>query len=198
MAVNPQYDIPRGQVPCTYHPKTLTGLRCSRCGKPICPQCGVRTPVGLRCPDCAGVRGLPTYQTSPNVLAKAGLVGLGVAAAVGIVWGFIPDWGFYLSMLLGFGVAEAMAKAANYKRGRDLQVIAMALVALGLVISRYVLAGRLGISFEQINQLDQFVFSEGIRDDFGGPVQVTTAMRLRLVDVLFAAIPFAIGWIRFR
>lgn len=198
MAVDAQYDVPRGQVPCTYHPKTMTGLRCSRCGKPICPQCGVRTPVGLRCPDCAGVRGLPTYQTSPNALLKAGAAGLAVAIVVGVIWGYIPDWGFYLAIALGFGVAEAMAKMANYKRGRDLQVVALAMVVLGLVISRYVLAQRLGITFEQINNLDQVVISQGIFDDFGGPVRVTTAMRLRLVDLIFAAIPFVINWVRFK
>ncbi len=198
MAVDPQFDFPRGQVPCTYHPKTMTGLRCSRCGKPICPQCGVRTPVGLRCPDCAGVRGLPTYQTSTNVLARAGGVGLAVAVAVGVLWGFIPDWGFYLSLVLGFGVAEAMAKAANYKRGRDLQIIAMVLVALGLVISRYVLAERFGITADQINRLDEFVFNPEVMNEYGGGVRVTALLRLRLIDLLFGAIPFVIGWIRFR
>ena len=198
MAVDAQYDIPRGQVPCTYHPKTMTGLRCSRCGKPICPQCGVRTPVGLRCPDCAGVRGLPTYQTSPNALLKAGAAGLAVAIVVGVIWGYIPDWGFYLALALGFGVSEAMARMANYKRGHDLQVVALAMVALGLVISRYVLAQQLGITFEQINNLDDIVISQGIFDDFGGPVRVTTAMRLRLVDLIFAAIPFVINWVRFK
>lgn len=176
----------------------MTGLRCSRCGKPICPQCGVRTPVGLRCPDCAGVRGLPTYQTSPNALLKAGGAGLAVAVLVGVIWGYIPDWGFYLALALGFGVAEAMAKMANFKRGRDLQVMAMGMVALGLIVSRYVLAQRLGITAEQINQLEEFVFSQGIRDDFGGPVRVSTAMRLRLVDLIFGAIPFVITWVRFK
>ena len=198
MAVNAQYDVPRGQVPCTYHPKTMTGLRCSRCGKPICPQCGVRTPVGLRCPDCAGVRGLPTYQTSPNALLKAGAAGLAVAVLVGVIWGYIPDWGFYLALALGFGISEAMARMANYKRGRDLQVVAFAMVALGLLLSRYVLAQRLGITAEQINQLDDFVFTQAVIDDFGGPVRVTTAMRLRLVDLIFAAIPFVINWVRFK
>jgi hypothetical protein len=144
------------------------------------------------------VRGLPTYQTSSNVLLKAGAAGLAVAVVVGVIWGFIPDWGFYLSLALGFGVAEAMARMANYKRGRDLQVVAMAMVAVGLLISRYVLAQRLGITAEQINQLDQIVFSPAILDDFGGPVQVTTAMRLRIVDLVFAAIPFVITWIRFK
>jgi hypothetical protein len=30
-----------------------TPLTCSSCGTPICPQCYVRTAVGLRCPKCA-------------------------------------------------------------------------------------------------------------------------------------------------
>src|SRR5918998_6686415 len=96
-----QPGFPSGQVRCTYHPNVMTGLRCSRCGKPICPRCGVRTPVGLRCPDCAGVRGLPTYRTSSAVLAKAAAAGLGVAPAGGLLCGFAPDWGFYLALLLG-------------------------------------------------------------------------------------------------
>ena len=198
MAVNPQFDVPRGQVPCTYHPKTMTGLRCSRCGKPICPQCGVRTPVGLRCPECAGVRGLPTYQTGANVLVKSTAAGALVAVAVGVLWGFIPDWGFYLALLLGFGIVEVIAKAANYKRGRDLQVIAMVLVGVGLAISRYILAERFGISADQINRLDEFVFTPEVVNEYGGGVRLTSVLRLRVVDILFAAIPFVISWIRFR
>jgi len=172
------------EVRCSYHPAVETRLRCSRCGKPICPRCGVRTPVGLRCPDCAGVRGLPTYATSPNVLAKAAAVGFPVALAVGLLWAWAPDWGFYLGLLLGFGVAEAMAWAANAKRGRDLQVLALALVAFGLVVSRVVLAQRLGIPWSEINALS--------------PV-IEHVLYLRVLpDLVFAVIPFVIAWIRFR
>ena len=124
-----------GETRCSYHPSVPTRLRCSRCGKPICPRCGVRTPVGLRCPDCAGVRGLPTYATSPTVLARAGGAGLAVALGVGLLWGFAPDWGFYLALLLGFGVVEAMAWASNAKRGRDLQGLDLLVVVVGLVLS---------------------------------------------------------------
>src|SRR5829696_9433206 len=118
-----------GQVPCSYHPRVLTGLRCSRCGKPICPQCAVRTPVGLRCPDCAGVRGLPTYPTGFDALVKAAGIGLVLAVAIGYVWSRYPDWGFYLALVLGFSIAESMAWAAKGKRGVDLQVLGIVLVA---------------------------------------------------------------------
>jgi membrane associated rhomboid family serine protease len=41
---------------CYRHPSRETGVSCSNCGKPICPDCMTATPVGMRCPDCAGRR----------------------------------------------------------------------------------------------------------------------------------------------
>jgi membrane associated rhomboid family serine protease len=41
---------------CYRHPSRETGVSCSNCGKPICPDCMTPTPVGMRCPDCAGQR----------------------------------------------------------------------------------------------------------------------------------------------
>ncbi len=37
---------------CYRHPDRETGVSCSSCGKPICPDCMTPTPVGMRCPDC--------------------------------------------------------------------------------------------------------------------------------------------------
>ena len=39
---------------CYRHPSRETGVSCSNCGKPICPDCMTATPVGMRCPDCSG------------------------------------------------------------------------------------------------------------------------------------------------
>jgi hypothetical protein len=162
----------------------MTRLRCSRCGKPICPRCGVRTPVGLRCPECAGVRGLPTYRTSSNALAKSAGVGLSVASVVGILWGYAPQWNFYLSLALGFGVAETMAWAAKGKRGTDLQVIAFVAIVGSLVLGRVILAHRLGITWAEFNNL---------------PPGVVDALYLHVIpDGLFAILAFAIAWYRFR
>jgi membrane associated rhomboid family serine protease len=41
---------------CYRHPSRETGVSCSNCGNPICPDCMTSTPVGMRCPDCAGKR----------------------------------------------------------------------------------------------------------------------------------------------
>src|SRR5262245_37150906 len=41
---------------CYRHPNRETGVSCSNCGNPICPDCITATPVGMRCPDCARQR----------------------------------------------------------------------------------------------------------------------------------------------
>ena len=41
---------------CYRHPSRETGVSCSNCGNPICPDCMTATPVGMRCPECAGQR----------------------------------------------------------------------------------------------------------------------------------------------
>jgi membrane associated rhomboid family serine protease len=41
---------------CYRHPNRETGVSCSNCGRPICPDCMTPTPVGMRCPDCARER----------------------------------------------------------------------------------------------------------------------------------------------
>lgn len=178
----------RGQVPCSYHPNVMTGLRCTRCGKPICPDCGVRTPVGLRCPDCAGVRGLPTIRTSKSTLARAGAAGLAAAAIVSLLWYLGPDWKFYLSLALGFGVAEAMAYVAKGKRGADLQVVGLLIVTLAIVAVRFLLAWKYGFSLELITAGDGLLYE---------PVRYWLQLRI-IPDVLFMALSYAIVWIRFR
>ena len=41
---------------CYRHPSRETGVSCSSCGRPICPDCMAPTPVGMRCPECARER----------------------------------------------------------------------------------------------------------------------------------------------
>ncbi|MDT0436897.1 MULTISPECIES: rhomboid family intramembrane serine protease [Streptomyces] len=38
---------------CYRHPDRETGIRCTRCDRPICPECMVDASVGFQCPQCA-------------------------------------------------------------------------------------------------------------------------------------------------
>ncbi len=70
---------------CYRHPNRETGVRCSNCGRPICPDCMTSTPVGMRCPECARqrtrARGIGVTSSEPVVTYV--LIGICVAAFVG-------------------------------------------------------------------------------------------------------------------
>jgi membrane associated rhomboid family serine protease len=53
---------------CYRHPNRETGVSCSNCGKPICPDCMTSTPVGMRCPDCSRQR--TPVRTMRNIYAN--------------------------------------------------------------------------------------------------------------------------------
>ena len=171
-----------GSVPCADHPDVETRLRCSRCGRPICPRCGVRTPVGMRCPDCAGTRSAVAANPARTLTAAA--AGLAVATVVGIGWGFSPNCQFYWALLLGFGTVETMVRLLTKRQGLDLQAIAIAIVVFGIVLSRVVLSQRLGVNLAEIESLRP---------------AMQRALYLRpLPDLLFALLPILIAWVRFR
>lgn len=69
---------------CYRHPDRETGVSCSNCERPICPECMTPTPVGMRCPECArertkvtrGASGPGSYDTPATYV----LIALNVAA----------------------------------------------------------------------------------------------------------------------
>jgi membrane associated rhomboid family serine protease len=74
---------------CYRHPNRETGVRCSNCGRPICPDCMTSTPVGMRCPECARQRQrVRTMRSTSNepVLTYI-LIGINVAVALGTFLG---------------------------------------------------------------------------------------------------------------
>lgn len=73
---------------CYRHPNRETGVSCSNCGRPICPECMTPTPVGMRCPECARQRTRVTRgvgEVSLRTAAPATFVLIALNVAVFLV-----------------------------------------------------------------------------------------------------------------
>jgi hypothetical protein len=128
-------------VRCVRHPDVETSLRCGKCATPICPRCMVQTPVGGRCPDCAGLQKLPTFRVSGSYYLRAIGAALVMAVVVGLLWGLINYFiaFFYINLLLaggvGYVIAEAIGFSTNRKRGTWLAAIGGTAVVLSYLIN---------------------------------------------------------------
>ena len=77
---------------CYRHPSRETGVSCSNCGRPICPDCMTATSVGMRCPECSKqkteVRRLATTSDRPTatitIIALCVLVYFGMSSSGGL------------------------------------------------------------------------------------------------------------------
>lgn len=133
---------------CARHPKKETAIRCGRCETPICPDCLVHAPVGMRCPDCARVNRVPTYDVPLLYLLR----GIGAGAAVGIALGIaflfgsrllfnlalqlgvaivLPYIYIIIIVAIGYAIGEAVSLATNRKRGNRLKIVS----ALSMVLA---------------------------------------------------------------
>jgi hypothetical protein len=139
-----QYD-PEIPMYCANHPDTQTFLRCGKCEKPICARCRVSTPVGFRCYDCANMQVVPTYAVSTDYYVKAALMGGLAAAIIGALMGIFPGFEFWAALIMGIAVPEAVAAAANQKRGPGLRAVAIGAIIFGFVLSRVVLKAFPGL-----------------------------------------------------
>jgi hypothetical protein len=127
---------------CKRHPKIETNLACGKCGDPICPKCMVETPVGARCPKCARLSRVPTYQLSGKYYLRAAGAGLGASILGGIVWGFVAVFlGFFtllLSAAIGYGIGELISLSVNRKSGTGLAIIGAIAVVISYIIGTFI------------------------------------------------------------
>lgn len=144
--MTPASDVPSGPPPvehCAWHPQRETVLRCARCGRPMCPSCARRHPVGLRCRQCAKETRSPLYRVSPRgyVLGALGGLAAAVAAAGAAFAAFTWIGGFFqlflaviLGSSLGTGIGDVVGRAAGRKRGRGLMAVAAGAVVLAVAL----------------------------------------------------------------
>jgi len=102
--------------------------------------------VGLRCPQCAQLRKVPTYDVSSSHYPRALGAGLGTSLLCGIAAEVVPLFvplfmvSFFLALAAGAIIGEAISRVTGYKRGRGLQVTAGISVVLGSLLATLVMA----------------------------------------------------------
>ena len=71
---------------CYRHPDRLTGTHCTRCGRPVCPECMVAAPVGHHCPTCVSEdnKGVRQVSWRPGSTQLGGRITPMVKLLVGI------------------------------------------------------------------------------------------------------------------
>lgn len=130
---------------CLRHPNTETNLACGKCGAYVCPRCMVQTPVGVRCPDCARMRRLPTFDVGLVHYARA--IGAGVVSGgvLGYLWALIAPWtvhfwvaNYVVLIAIAYLVGEAVSLSVNRKRSRGLGAIAVLSLGVAMIVSAFV------------------------------------------------------------
>jgi hypothetical protein len=153
---------------CATHPDVETELGCGKCGKPICPRCAVQTPVGFRCRDCAGVKRLPTYNVSSDIMLRGAGAAVGAGFALGLAWWIFNPltsvfFGVLVGLAVGYAAGELISLSANRRAGPPLQALGVGAVALAYAVR---LAGLFLIS--------SWDFAD-LRVDLGGLIAVVLA-----------------------
>ena len=136
-------------VTCANHPKVETGVRCSECGKPICPDCMVPAPVGIKCRECARMPRSARVTLRPQKAARAVGAAFGVGSAFGVLLAFAggAGLGFFtliIAYFVGLLTGRATLRAAGYYRGESTAWIAAAGAGWGYVCAGIVIAAEVG------------------------------------------------------
>jgi hypothetical protein len=119
---------------CAVHPDRETALRCNKCGRYMCVECAVRSPVGYRCRECA--RGIEDkfFTAAPNdylIVASVCAVLAGVGGAIVSLINIGLLFTIILGLPVGGGIAEVALRAIQRRRGRQSAIIAAAATVLG-------------------------------------------------------------------
>ena len=129
------------ELACYRHPNRPTSLRCYTCGKPICTQCAVKTPVGYRCPDC--VRDLENtfFEATLRDYVLVTAVLFPISLIIGIIVTYFIGRSFFLLFFMfaiggaiGSAIGRVGHRVAGRRRGRYMPIIAATCIVLGVLL----------------------------------------------------------------
>jgi membrane associated rhomboid family serine protease len=133
---------------CYRHPNRETGVSCSNCGRPICPDCMTPTPVGMRCPECArertrvtrGAVGPGRYDAPATYVLIALNVAAFLAEVAGGGGGLSPRGS---SLLFDFGLYGPFVAEGEWYRLLTSGFLHISLIHIGFNMFALYFLGRL-------------------------------------------------------
>jgi hypothetical protein len=143
---------------CVNHPNVETGLRCNKCGDPICVRCAVRTPVGYRCPKCIKAQQAVFYtgvSTDYLIAAVVGVLGGAVGAYIVSYIGYF--FAIFVSPVAGALIADLAWRAVGRRHSRYLR----------WVVGGSIAVATLGVALYQAGGLSSFAIGQLLRLDLG-------------------------------
>lgn len=121
---------------CEVHPDRETSLRCNKCGRYMCVQCAVQTPVGYRCRQCVRQHEDKFFQGTNNdyliVFVACAVLG-GIAGVVSRYIGF-PLIILIVAFPVGGFISEIALRLIKRRRGRRTGEVGAAGVVIGGLI----------------------------------------------------------------
>jgi membrane associated rhomboid family serine protease len=189
---------------CYRHPNRETGVSCSNCGRPICPDCMTSTSVGMRCPECAR-QGRTQVRTMRSLGAEPTLtwilIGINVLAGIGSLsgatvgdHGTLTDWGELSRATMANGdywtlLTSGFLHAGLFHLGSNMLALwilgtllepAMGHLRLGLVYFVSLFCGSLGVLI--VSQGPSVGASGAVFGLMGGAVIVARHRGLNLME----------------
>jgi len=116
---------------CVNHPDVPTGLRCNRCGNPICIKCAVRTPVGYRCKSCVKTQQAVFYTATPADYVVAAVITLPVAAIGQFIGPLLGFFAIFAGPIVGGLIAELVYRANGKRRGQYTWLVVAGCIVVG-------------------------------------------------------------------
>ena len=127
---------------CTRHPKVETALTCASCGTPVCPDCMVQAPVGIKCPTCAKQPRSALVRLKPERALRAVAAVLAVGALLALLLSALQSFSGFFGLFVAYGVGRALAEIVN-RTAKSASTEAGVIAGLGCVYV-YMLAWQLG------------------------------------------------------
>ena len=120
-----------GERECANHSGRMTLVSCGSCGKPLCPDCMVYSPVGIKCRDCAKTPRSARITLKTGLLLRAIAAGLAVGTAIGFAYYYILGavgfffFVFFVAAGIGYLVGETICRASGGYHGLQTAIVAV-------------------------------------------------------------------------